>query len=134
MKNPFTIMSDFLWRPQWAKSDPIIQRMVWLLRYPFALVRDSVQGDLNLRAMSLVYTTMLSLVPLIALSFSLLKAFDFHYELGPILAGVLAPLGDKADELSSKIIDFVDNVQGAALGSVGLAFLLFTVVSMVQKV
>ncbi|MFK8031538.1 MAG: YhjD/YihY/BrkB family envelope integrity protein [Gammaproteobacteria bacterium] len=134
MKNPLTLVTDFLWHPRWTRADPMIQRLVRLLRYPFALIRDSLHGELNLRAMSLVYTTMLSLVPLIALSFSLLKAFEFHYELGPILISILAPLGAKAGELSSNIINFVDNVQGAALGSVGLAFLIFTVISMVQKV
>jgi membrane protein len=36
------------------------------------LVRDLASGDLNLRAMSLVYTTLLSMVPLLALSFSIL--------------------------------------------------------------
>ena len=41
-----------------------------VLRYVFALVRDMVQGQLMLRSMSLVYTTLLSVVPLIAFSFS----------------------------------------------------------------
>lgn len=134
MKNLFTIIADFLWHPRFATSSPMIQRLVWFMRYPFALLRDALQGELNLRAMSLVYTTILSLVPLIALSFSLLKAFEFHYELGPVLVNILAPLGPKAAELSERIIGFVDNVKGAALGSVGLAFLIFTVISMVQKV
>ncbi len=134
MKKPFDVIADFLWNPRWVTSTPMVQRLVWFLRYPFALLRDALKGELNLRAMSLVYTTILSLVPLIALSFSLLKAFEFHYEIGPVLANVLAPLGPKAAELSARIIAFVDNVQGAALGSVGLAVLVFTVVSMVQKV
>lgn len=134
MKTPFVLIADFLWHPRWAQATPMIQRLVWFVRYPFALLRDALKGELNLRAMSLVYTTMLSLVPLIALSFSLLKAFEFHYELGPVLTNLLAPLGPKAAELSANIIGFVDNVKGAALGSVGLGFLIFTVISMVQKV
>ncbi|MEM7082867.1 MAG: YhjD/YihY/BrkB family envelope integrity protein [Pseudomonadota bacterium] len=134
MKHPFVAIADFLWHPRWARSSPIIQRTMWFLRYPYALLRDALRGELNLRAMSLVYTTILSLVPLIALSFSMLKAFEFHYELSPVLNNILAPLGPKAAELSQRIISFVDNVQGAALGSVGLAFLIFTVISMVQKV
>ncbi len=40
--------------------------------YALALLRDLFAGDLSLRAMSLVYTSLLSLVPLLALSFSLL--------------------------------------------------------------
>jgi membrane protein len=43
------------------------------LRYVYAIAHDLVRGDLTLRAMSLVYTTLLSVVPLLALSFSVLK-------------------------------------------------------------
>jgi uncharacterized BrkB/YihY/UPF0761 family membrane protein len=38
-----------------------------LARIVLVLVRDLESGDLTLRAMSLVYTTLLSLVPLLAL-------------------------------------------------------------------
>ena len=39
------------------------------------LIRDLAYGQLTLRATGLVFTTLLSLVPLLALSFSVLKAF-----------------------------------------------------------
>ena len=49
-------------------------RWLTIARYAYALLRDLMLGDLSLRAMSLVYTTMLAVVPLLAFSFSLLKA------------------------------------------------------------
>lgn len=106
------------------------------LRYPFALMRDAVtgEGQLTLRAMSLVYTTLLSLVPLLAFSFSILKAFDFHRKIEPLLYKFLEPLGDKGPELTDRIVGFVDNVSGTVLGGVGLLVLVYTVLSMVQKV
>lgn len=109
-------------------------RLRRFLRYPYALLRDAVEGQLTMRAMSLVYSTLLSIVPLIALSFSLLKAFDVHYQIEPLINQFLAPLGPRAPELTARIIDFVENVRGVALGSVGLALLIFTVVTMIQKV
>ena len=36
-----------------------------VLRFPAALVRDWLSGEINVRAMSLAYTTLLSLVPLL---------------------------------------------------------------------
>ena len=54
-------------------------------RTVFAVVRDIVNGQLTLYAMSLVYTTLLSIVPLIALSFSVLKAMDVHQKMEPFL-------------------------------------------------
>jgi membrane protein len=84
--------------------------------------------------MSLVYTTLLSIVPLLALSFSVLKGLGYHRELEPVLFEFLAPLGDRAPEITKRVIEFVDNVQGGVLGSIGLAILLYTVISMVQKI
>ena len=40
-----------------------------------------MDGQLTLRAMGLVYTTLLSIVPLLALSFSVLKAFGVHNQI-----------------------------------------------------
>jgi len=118
--------------------DSLIGKPVWLatriLRYPYALIRDVIRGDLTLRAMSLVYTTLLSVVPLIALSFSVLKGLGYHRDLEPILYNFLQPLGDKAYDLTAQIMQFVDNVRGGVLGSTALIFLLYTVLSMVQKV
>jgi membrane protein len=103
-------------------------------RYAYALAREFSSGDLSLRAMSLVYTTMLAVVPLLALSFSILKGFGFHREMEPLLANVLAPLGPRSEELTATIIGFVDNVQGSALAGVSLALLFITALSMAQKV
>jgi membrane protein len=105
-----------------------------LLRYPYALARDLVVGDLNLRAMSLVYTTLMSIVPLIAYSFSILKGLGVHEQLEPLIYEFFRPLGERAGELTARVTGFVDNVRGTVLGSLGLAFLVWTVVSVIQKV
>ncbi|PZN35161.1 MAG: ribonuclease BN [Proteobacteria bacterium] len=105
-----------------------------ILRYVYALARDLVRGDLTLRAMSLVYTTLLSIVPLMALSFSVLKGLGYHRDLEPVIYGFLEPLGERAAELTGQIMAFVDNVRSGVLGSIGLVFLLYTVITMVQKV
>jgi membrane protein len=118
--------------------DSIIGKPLWkvfcILRYPYALLRDIARGDLTLRAVSLVYTTLLSVVPLIALSFSLLKGLGYHEDLEPMLYNFLEPLGDKATELTGKVMEFVENIRTDVLTSFGLIVLLYTAISMVQKV
>ncbi|MCK5902325.1 MAG: YihY/virulence factor BrkB family protein, partial [Cocleimonas sp.] len=84
--------------------------------------------------MSLVYITLLSLVPLLALSFSVLKAFGVHNQLQPILLQVLEPLGQKGVEISAKIIDFVSNVNVGVLGAVGLVVLVYTSIALINKI
>lgn len=104
------------------------------LRIFHAVARDLAAGQLTLRAMSLVYTTLLSLVPLLAVSFSVLKGLGVHYRVEPLLMNLLDPLGEQGAEITSRVIGFVENIRADVLGTVGLAFLVFTVVSLIQKI
>lgn len=104
------------------------------LRYLYALLRDIFAGELTLRSMSLVYTTLLSVVPLVAFSFSVLKGLGVHNRLRPYLYEVLSPLGEEGVRITNEVISFVNNVEGGVLGGLSLAFFLFTAISMVQKV
>jgi membrane protein len=83
--------------------------------------------------MGLVYTTLLSLVPLAAFGFAVLKGLGVHRDLEPLIYEFLRPIGERATELTAQFMTFVDNVRGDVLGSVGLAFLLYTVISTIQK-
>ena len=100
----------------------------------YALIRDVISGQLTLHAMSLVYTTLLSIVPLLALSFSVLKALGVHQKMEPFLYQFFQPLGPDGVEMAERILGFVDNMKVGVLGSVGLAMLVYTVVSLVQKI
>ncbi len=109
----------------------------WLLRtlrFVYALARDVLSGQLTLRATGLVYVTILSIVPVIAISFSVLKAFGVHRQLEPLLYQLLLPLGEQGAELTNRVIGFVENVQGNLLAGVGLALLFVTTMSMAQRV
>ncbi len=99
-----------------------------------AAIRDVISGDLRLRAASLVFTTLLAIVPLIAVSFSVLKGFGVQNQMKPALMSILEPLGEKGPEIADQIIAFVDNVQVVALGALGLALLFYTVVSLIRKI
>lgn len=104
------------------------------LRYPYALIRDLWKGDLNLRAMSLVYTMLLAIVPLLAFAFSVLKGMGIHHKLDPLVFEFFRPVGENAADLTARVIAFVDRIQSGVLGSLGLAFLIYTVLSTIQKV
>ena len=118
-----------------ADFDPPKRFVIKALQSIYAVGRDLLVSDqIQLRAMGLVYTTLLSIVPLLALSVSVLKSFGVHNQLEPILNNFLEPMGDKGMELSGQIIHFVENMNVAVLGTVGIALLLYTAISLVQKV
>ncbi|HEX9787420.1 MAG TPA: YhjD/YihY/BrkB family envelope integrity protein [Candidatus Binatia bacterium] len=96
--------------------------------------RDFIQNLVKLQAMALAFKTLLSLAPLLAVVFSLLKAFGVHNRMEPALAEALAPLGEKGLEITAHLIGFVNKMSAGALGSVGLVTLFITVLSLMGTI
>jgi len=109
--------------------------LIRTLSYPYAVIRDLWHGDINLRAMGLVYTTLLSLIPLLAFSFAILKVFGAHHELEPIVYEFFRPVGvDSATQLTARVMQFADRVSSGIVGSLGFALLAWTLLDTVKKV
>ncbi|MGB1703035.1 MAG: YhjD/YihY/BrkB family envelope integrity protein, partial [Cycloclasticus sp.] len=118
-------INDMLW-PDETGFSAIQKQLLKTLRIIYVSIMDLIEGQLSLRAMSLVYTTLLSIVPLLALSFSVLKAMGAHNEIEPFLFQFLAPMGEQGIKIGNNIIDFIDNIKVGVLGSVGLGLLIYT--------
>jgi membrane protein len=117
-----------------APAQRALSVLLRILRYPFALLRDLSRGQINLHAMGLVYTTLLSIVPLIAFTFAILKLFGTHRELEPVIFEFFRPLGADAGPVTAKIMKFAEGVSSGLLGSVGLALLLWTLIGTIQRI
>jgi membrane protein len=131
---PHIRLERFLWDESPGAAGGLRNLLKLPARFVYALARDLGEGQLTLRAMSLVYTTLLSLVPLLAFSFSVLKGFGVHRQIEPLLYEFLQPLGPQGAQVTDQIIGFVESIRGEVLGGIGLALLIFTVISMIQKV
>src|ERR1700682_6806160 len=91
-----------------------------VLRYPYAVVRDLWRGEINLRAMSLVYTSLLSLIPLLAFSFAILKAFGGYRDLEPIVYELFRPVRRAAaTELTTRVVQLASHVRSRGGGAGG---------------
>jgi membrane protein len=128
-------MAHFIWgqdveaMPRWKAA------LIGFVRVLYGVGRTLATGDLNMRAMSLVYTTLLSMIPLLAISFSVLKGFGFHNEIiEGMLLPALEPFGDKGVEITERILEFVEKTRAGVLGAVGVLFLVYTVISLTQKI
>jgi membrane protein len=125
-------MEHWIWRARpGSRSARVAQRLV---RAFLSVLSSASRGDLQLNAMSLSYITLLSMVPLLAVAFSVLKAFGSQSIIEPFLLSVMAPLGEAADELTARILDFVNNIRVGVLGAVGVALLFYTVIALMQKI
>src|ERR1700746_2373325 len=80
-----------------------------LLRYPYAVLRDLSRGEINLRAMSLVYT--------------------------PLLSEFSRPVGEPAaTDLTTRVVQFANRASNGVVGSVGFALLAWTLIGTIKKV
>ena len=83
-----------------------------------------------MRAAALTYTTILSLVPFLAIAFAVLKGFGVQNALEPML---LRFAGD-SEETISKIISYVNNTNVKTMGAVGLVILVLTAISLLSSI
>jgi membrane protein len=128
-------LETWLWDGRWNRVGIVSSVGVRILRYLYALLRDVASGELNLRAMSLVYTTLLSIVPVMVLTFSVLRGLGVHRRMAPGLVRFLDPLGhDNAVRIAAELVAMVDKVRGGLLVGLGIVFLFYTVISMLQKI
>src|ERR1700683_560769 len=137
---------DAMWVGAWNIFDrlffgPPSQGSGWsgaamrVLRYPYAVIRDLLGGEINLRAMGLVYTTLLSLIPLLAISFAILAAFGVSHDLTPLVYEFFRPMGDPgAQDITQRVMHFVGRVSSRIVGTVGVVVLLWTLVGTIKKV
>src|SRR5688572_19984477 len=101
---------------EYTEGPAAYARVLRVLRYPYAILRDLSRGQINLHAMGLVYATLLSLVPLIAFAFAVLKGFQAHRELEPLILEFFRPVGDSAQDLTNRVMEFADNVSTGVVG------------------
>ncbi len=101
-----------------------------------AVIRDThrhvVSAQLLMAASSLAYTTLLSIIPLLAVSFSIFKAFGgldkLYATIEPLVLENLAE--GASDEAIAQIHRFIGNIHAGALGAGGLVGLIFTCMSL----
>jgi membrane protein len=98
-------------------------------RGPLSVPRIAILGFTRhndmLWASALTYTSSLSLVPILAVALSAVKGFGGVSVMKPLIARYLAI---DSPEIAQQILNFVENMSARALGTVGGATLLVTVV------
>ena len=105
-------------------------RLFSILQSTYSISANFITHQGPLRAAALTYTTVLSLVPFLAIAFSVLKGLGAQHALEPLLQQVA---GD-SNELVSRIIAYVNNTNMKSMGAIGLVMLIVTVVSLMGSI
>ncbi|UCE41403.1 MAG: YihY/virulence factor BrkB family protein [Candidatus Aminicenantes bacterium] len=123
-----------IWRLDFRRLSPIKARFLRYVEIILIVVKRSIQNRLLVRSAALVYATLMSIVPLLAVVFSLLKGFGYHNALEPFLTRLLAPLGEQAvQRIIPPIVKFVGNANLTTLGAIGFLVFLLSSISIIKK-
>ena len=77
-------------------------------------------------ASALSFSSLLSVVPFLAIVFSILKVLDVHSVVAPV---ILSSVAGGSHAVVSRILEYIANTRVTSLGVVGLAALLFSVMA-----
>ncbi|WP_085813938.1 YihY/virulence factor BrkB family protein [Geoanaerobacter pelophilus] len=106
-------------------------KLVRLLQFLSFTFSNFMANNSLLRATALSFTTVLSLVPLLALAFSVLKGLGAQNRLAPL---ILKQVTAGSEEVVTRVVSYIGNTNMGSVGAIGLAALLFTAISMLGSV
>jgi len=129
-----TQILDEMWEVEPSQLSKVRRFLYPQLRLLYIVANGFVESNVPRQAAALTFTMLLSIAPFLAVTFSLLRAFGVPNRLQPFLAELLAPLGPSANEITNRLIQFVNNVDVGALGAVGLIALFITIVSLMGSI
>jgi membrane protein len=95
------------------------------------VLRNFLEHKCLLRASALAFTTLLSIVPLLALAFAVLKGLGVQNSLEPL---ILQRFTVGSGEVVDRIITYINNTKMGSVGAVGLVLLVVTVISLLGNI
>ncbi|WP_236685550.1 YihY/virulence factor BrkB family protein [Geobacter pickeringii] len=110
---------------------PVRRRLFTSLQFAMIVCRGFFADQCLLRASALTFSTLLSIVPLFALAFAVLKGFGVQNTLEPF---ILSQVAAGSHEIVERIVTYINNTKVGSLGAVGLAALLVTAVTLLGNI
>jgi membrane protein len=120
-----------LWEMEPDSFGPVKGRLVRYLQIGALVVKDFLDDQCLIRASALAFSTLLSIVPLFALAFAVLKGLGVQNTLEPF---ILEQVAAGSHEIVDNIVTYINNTKVGAIGAVGLVALIITVVSLLGTI
>ena len=132
-KGPGKFIAD-VWRVPSETLPPVKRLGVRVIRFAWCFVRGFQRNQCTQQASALTYITLMSLVPVLAVGFSVAKGLGAHEKIKMALHDQMAAFPESATTAINKLFEAVDKVNFATLGTIGLALLFWTVVNTMTQV
>ncbi|MDK2972036.1 MAG: rane protein [Candidatus Sumerlaeota bacterium] len=123
-----------LWRLKVEDLAPRKAMFVKMLRVLGVSVRDFRGDKVTLRASALTFYTLMSIVPILAMTFGIAKGFGFEEKLSSQLREALPNQQDVVENLIMFSNQLLAQTRGGLIAGIGLIVLIWTVVKMLGNI
>lgn len=104
-----------------------------LVRVAQLIIKGFTEDDLAVHASALTFVTLMSIVPLLAVGFAVLKGFGFGQSKIDTLLEWEGSMPEQFQTFVNSVLDIVNTTNFAGLGFAGLGFVIFTAVIMLAS-
>lgn len=128
----------FLTRSVWRVKDTEVSRgeynRNYLLKVTYLSINRYVNDRVQMRAKALTYSTLFSIVPIMALLFAIAKGFGFSNLMESLLRKGIAVGGNTVDTIMNFIDSYLEHAHSGVFIGVGLIVLLWAIISLTGNI
>ncbi len=123
-----------IWRIRSEDAGPVRWFFIRILRILLLTFRGFVENRCQLRASSLTFYSLLSVVPVMAMAFGVAKGFGFQRALEREVGRVFTAHAEIADQIMVFANRLLDNTRGGLVAGIGFTFLVWTVLKVLSNI
>lgn len=123
-----------IWQLTTEETPYILRPFVGIIKVVYQATRAGIEDDLIGRAASLTYSTVLSIVPMLAVIVGIAKGFGLQNVVRNALIASLPGQREQLDQAFVYVENYLSQVQGGLFIGLGLGILLYTVISLIASI
>lgn len=120
-----------IWEKDPANCTGVRRHSLTATQFLLIVLRNTWRNQAFLRASALAFTSLLALVPFLAILFAILKGLGVQNQVAPFL---LEQLSAGSQEVAAKIIKYIGNTNMTSLGGFGFTGLFLTVIMLLDSI
>jgi len=133
-KRVFAFLKTGIWRIRKGDVSDVTWVLIKILRIILLTFRGFVENRCQLRASSLTFYSLLSIVPVMAMAFGVAKGFGFQRTMEREVIRALSAHSEIAKQIMTFANTLLDNTRGGLVAGIGFAFLVWAVVKVLSNI
>ena len=123
-----------IWRIRRDDVPSLTWYLIKVLRIILLTFRGFVENKCQLRASSLTFYSLLSIVPVMAMAFGVAKGFGFQRTLEREVGKAFSAHSEIVTQIMNFANNLLDNTRGGLVAGIGFAFLVWTVLKVLSNI